>query len=231
MKRIIYISLVFVLISCSSGGDPVEEEKVSNPEKTSLIFPENNSECLEGQIINSEKSTVTFKWNKAKFTTGYELSIKNLEDQSTKTYSTPNTSLGVDINRGTPYSWFITSKSSKSTATAKSEVWKFYNAGEALTEHVPFPAEATEPLHGAEVTLQGTVITLKWSASDLDNDITGYDIYFGETDTPDLYQSNVSSNQLVDINVTSGKVYYWKVKTIDSEDNSSMSDVFSFKIN
>ncbi|GAA3563326.1 hypothetical protein [Snuella lapsa] len=231
MRKLIYIGIVLLAVSCSSGGDSSEEKKASNPEKAVLVFPENNSECLEGQIINSQKSTVNFKWSKANSTDSYDISIKNLNDQTVKLHTTTNTSLNVEIDRGTPYSWYVVSKSKKSTTTAKSDTWKFYNAGEGVTEHAPFPAETVEPLNGAEVTASGGGITLKWSANDLDNNISSYTIYFGETTMPEIHQSDITSSQLDNVAVISGKIYYWKVKTTDEEGNTSMSDVFSFKVN
>ena len=230
MKKLIYISIVSIILSCSSGGGAPEEKKVSNPEKAILVFPDNNSECFEGQIINSEKSTVTFRWNKANFSDSYDVRIKNLNSQSLIANTTTETSMSVTIDRGTPYSWSVISKSKNSTVTATSDTWKFYNAGEAVVEHIPFPAEATEPLNGSEVIVQNNVITLKWSASDLDNDISSYTIYFGETNDPSEYQSNVTASQLGNVSVSSGTTYYWKVKTIDAEGNASLSDVFSFKV-
>lgn len=218
-----------MLISCSSGGDS-PEAKVSNPEMAVLVFPENSSECTEGQIINSEMSTVTFKWASANFTDSYDVNVKNLNSQITKIYTTTSTSLSVDIERGMPFSWFVVSKSKKSNTVAKSEIWNFYNAGEGVTKYVPFPAEVIEPLIGSEVTALGGFVSLKWSSSDVDNDIASYTVYFGETTTPEIYQSDITSNQLDNISVSSGKGYYWKVKTTDEEGNASMSEVFSFKV-
>ncbi|WP_242202763.1 hypothetical protein [Aestuariivivens insulae] len=230
MKKLIYISMALLVVSCSSGGDSTEK-KVSNPEKAILVSPENNSECFEGQIISTEKSTVTFKWSAANFTDSYDVNVKNLNDQTTKLYTATGTSLDIDIDRGTPYSWFVVSKSKKSTSTATSDTWKFYNAGEGVTEHAPFPAEIVAPSYNEAVTVSNGKVTLDWTGSDVDNDIESYEVFFGEADPPGAFQANIQESVLNDVSVSPGKTYYWKVKTKDSQGNISNSDVSKFTVN
>ncbi|MBJ6366665.1 hypothetical protein [Snuella sedimenti] len=231
MKKLIYISIALLVVSCSSGGDSSEEKKASNPEKAVLVFPENNSECLEGQIINSQKSTVNFKWSKANSADSYDISIRNLNDQTVKLHTTTNTSLDVEIDRGTPYSWYVVSKSKKGSTTAKSDTWKFYNAGEGVTEHVPFPAEIVAPLYNETITVSNGKVTLDWDGSDVDGDIDSYEVFFGEVNPPGSFQTNLQESVLNDVSVSSGKTYYWKVKTKDGQGNVSYSDVFTFEVN
>ncbi|GAA4296498.1 hypothetical protein [Aestuariibaculum suncheonense] len=227
MKKLIYLNIALLILSCS-GGDSGETNKVSSPEKTNLIFPENNSECFEGEVINNTVSKVTFEWSRTNTTDEYSVTLKNLSTNAVSTLTTSSTSLDISINRGTPYSWYVTSKSKKVTETATSDTWKFYNAGAGLIDHVPFPAEAVEPANSSQITTQSNTTTLKWSVTDLDGDITSYDVYFGETSTPALFQSNLTEVQIDDITVESGKQYYWQIKTSDAEGNTSMSDVFTF---
>ncbi len=77
------------------------------------------------------------------------------------------------------------------------------------------------------VTVVNGKVTLKWSGSDVDNDIVGYDVYFGETASPALLQNNVTSTVL-DVNVSAGKTYYWKIITRDNQNNKSDSGIYQF---
>ncbi|SFD80194.1 hypothetical protein SAMN05518672_103273 [Chitinophaga sp. CF118] len=80
-------------------------------------------------------------------------------------------------------------------------------------------------------SVSGSTINLTWTGDDIDNDIAGYDVYFGTTYTAPLYQSNVSNMYLNSIAITSGTTYYWKVVTHDTKGNTSTSDVYTFIVN
>ena len=159
----------------------------------------------------------------------YNLVLKDLDAQITTTYSSSSTILAVKIKRGNPYSWYVVSKSNSSAQTANSATWKFYNAGEAVVSYAPFPAEVVSP--AINFNVDAGAITLEWSASDVDNDIENYDVYFGEENPPAEYTTNVTETALENVSVTSGKTYYWQILTRDTSGNTSLSDVFSFNVN
>ena len=133
--------------------------------------------------------------------------------------------------RGIPYEWFVTSISNDVATTAQSEVWRFYNAGDAIQSYVPFPAEIVFPLMTEIVTTGATELTLDWNGVDLDNDITGYDVYFGTNNPPASYQTNVQDSELVDVPVSANTIYYWYIITKDSKGNVSNSGIYQFKMN
>lgn len=121
--------------------------------------------------------------------------------------------------------------SSKSTATGQSETWKFFNPAPATLFYSPFPAELLTPAYGATVTVTGGRITLEWTGSDPDKDITGYTVYLGETSTPTLYQDGLKAGELADVPIKTNTSYYWKVVTKDARNNVSHSPVYRFNVN
>lgn len=230
MKYSIYaISFLLLLASCSGRHDPPPEPRA--PLAAKLTFPAQNTVCVSGNVISASQSTVQFKWNAAKHADSYDITIKNLVSGDTLKQSTAGTQVTVTLLRGTPFSWYITSKSSKVTATAKSDTWKFYNAGDGIVSYAPFPAELN-PDMGAFVNVSSTgFIKLSWQSSDVDNDIVDYDIYFGTTASPPLYKKNNTSLSLEDVPATAKTKYYWKVVIRDSRNNTSTSDVIQFNTN
>ncbi len=108
------------------------------------------------------------------------------------------------------------------------QTWKFYNAGLPEESFPPFPAEALSPQSGSSVD-EGD-ITLEWQASDIDNDIASYTIFL-DTVNPPLTEVGDTSNNSLDVSVTSGLIYYWKVITTDVIGNTSDSQVFQFRVN
>lgn len=233
MKNLILnIFLISVLISCGGGSDesdPIPTPK--NPEAALLAFPVNNSECVEGTNISKTNSTILFKWNNSENTDSYELVLKNLESDVITYHIVTTNQLSIELLRGTPYSWGIISKSTSVKATATSETWKFYNAGDGVVYYAPFPAEAVSPVNGASVTATNNIITLDWSASDVDNDLASYDIYFGTTASPPSFNTGLTNSLLSDVIVTSATTYYWYVIAKDEQGNSSTSKTFEFAVN
>jgi hypothetical protein len=156
--------------------------------------------------------------------------VKNLENGSTTTLpADAKAELIVTLLRNRPYSWRVISKSSESSATASSDTWKFYNSGPAETSHPPFSADALVPLLGANVTAVGGKVTLSWTGSDVDNDISSYDVFFGTTATPPLLQ-NITATTL-EVTVTTNTVYYWRLVTKDAKGNTSQTGIFQFRVN
>ena len=125
----------------------------------------------------------------------------------------------------------MVSKSNSSTTTTQSDTWKFYNAGLGTVSHPPFPADNLSPAYGQNVTATGGTVNLTWTASDPDNDIAGYDVYFGTTATPTISKSNITDKFMNGVAVTSGITYYWKIVSKDNQGNTSDSGVFQFKVN
>jgi len=227
MRKYITIGLLIVFItSCSKKkGDNITPE----PSPAVLTYPIQNSACTSGTVISSTQNTITFTWNSANNSDSYELVVKNLLTNTTTTLTATSNQLPVNLDREMPYSWQVLSKSASSSITAKSEVWKFYNAGMGTVSHPPFPAENL-----SSVLVQGGAsgtVNLSWTASDPDNDLASYDVYFGTSTSPVMYKAGITDKFLNNVAVISGTNYYWQVTAKDQAGNTSQSGIFQFRAN
>jgi len=224
------ISLVFALLLVFNCGKDSDDGPTTPPAPSavSLTFPDNNQECNQGVEVNVNQSTVTFTWVASANTDSYDVVLKNLDMGTTTTHNSSTNQLAITINKATPYSWSVISKSVASTETAQSDTWKFYNAGDPVTSHVPFPADLVGPNMGSNFT-GITSQTLTWQGSDIDNDIVSYDVYFGTVTPPTNLQGNIATLTM-DVTVSGGNTYYWRIVTIDSAGNTSQSEIFEFKV-
>ncbi len=223
MKQISIILTLMLILSCSKDeGNP-------NPSAVSLIFPDNNQECNQGfDVSGTNQSTVTFRWTTSAKTDSYNVLLKNLNILSTTSHSSLSNELAINIQKGTPYSWYVISKNTNVLETAESETWKFYNAGDPIASYTPFPADLVSPAMGS--TLTGiTTQSLSWSGSDIDNDIVSYDVYFGTANPPTMLEVNTVSTS-INVTVAATNIYYWRVVTNDSQGNNSQSEIFQFKV-
>jgi len=228
MKFRILIILLFFLtnVGCQKG-----EKTNPQPEKAILVFPNDNTICVEGTIISNTESSINFTWNSSTNTESYEFSIKNLITGTSinKIVNTPN--IEIILLRNTPYSWFVSSRNTKNSSVAKSDTWKFYNSGPGVISYSPFPAEIISPKKDQTVQAISGNINLEWKGSDVDGDIINYDIYLGTTNTPSIFNSKITSSSLTNVAVKTNTTYYWKVITRDSKGNLSDSGLNQFMVN
>ncbi len=223
MKKISIILILLLTLGCSKDkGDP-------NPTATSLIFPDNNQECNQGiDVSGTNQSTVTFIWSASSRTDSYDVVLKNLFTQNTTSHNSITNELPINIEKGTPFSWYVISKNEEVLETAESETWKFYNAGNPIESYTPFPADLVSPAMGS--VFNGiTKQNLSWLGSDIDNDIVSYDVYFDTVNPPITLEGNTATTNM-DVTVAAGNTYYWRVVTKDSQDNNSQSEVFQFRV-
>jgi hypothetical protein len=68
---------------------------------------------------------------------------------------------------------------------------------------------------------------LKWSAKNEAG--TKYNVYFGETQNPELYKSSLAA-QTVNVPVIPGRTYFWKIGTLDHSGNEMLSPLYTFKV-
>jgi hypothetical protein len=235
MKRLLIIlSLALITAGCSKSGSsnpqpvtPVTPTPPA-PAQASLSLPAQNAACTSGTVISNTQSSITFSWNASGNTDSYELDIKDLLDNSITIKTTSQTSLAVTLLRNTPYSWYIVSKSSKSSSIAQSDTWKFYIAGQGTLSYAPFPADIVSPANGQQIATASATVNLSWTGSAVDNDIVGYDVYFGTTNTPPLLSGSVTNMFLNNVSVSAKTTYYWKIVTKDSQGNTSESVLSQF---
>jgi len=237
MKKIYIVLLSFLALSCGGSDDGSGPVDTADPTSATLVFPLESSVCTEGKDFTDTTSTITFRWKAGSNTTDYKLLVTDVSDNNTvKEYSIrstqPEVSLDVEsMRRGSQYKYKVVSSNRNTTNTAESTEWSFFNAGVAVISYAPFPATAIAPERGEELAAT-TAVTLKWNGLDVDgaDDIVGYDVYFGTTDSPALLTS-VTAATVTGVEVASGNTYYWRIVTKDKSDNESGSATFSFSVN
>ena len=216
-----------ILFSCKRDKD----NSSGTPTDAVLVLPAKNEACTNGRIVSPTISVVTFKWNKTERTDEYEVHITNLETEVQTTETTRSTEIEIPLAADHPYSWYVVSKSSASSAEGKSETWRFYNSGAGKSSYAPFPAEIISPVMGQELTNTNGKVTLDWNGSDVDNDISSYEVYFG-TSKDNLLQlgNSTTSSVIEDVIVSPGNTYFWRVVTKDVKGNTSSSVVYQFNV-
>ncbi|WP_435314762.1 hypothetical protein [Cellulophaga fucicola] len=223
--------IAVILTSCGGGGDdsPTEPE-IFIPTAVELSLPANDEVCLTGVSVNDSQATVAFSWQAATNVDSYNVEVKNLTSGQVSTFASATEATNITLNKGEPYSWQVISTSSSTTETAESAIWKFYLAGDGVVNYAPFMAEALVPAVGATVTATSSKVTLSWQGADVDNDIKDYEVFFGTATLPTTSLS-VTTDTFLEVDVTANTIYYWRVKTTDEEANSSISEIFEFKVN
>lgn len=229
-----FIPLLSMFIICSCGkddggtsGPPAPTPTPKVPEASTLLFPENNTECNEGSIVSVTESEVTFNWSTSENTDSYTITVINLSSNTVQTETLRGTEKMFRLMRGTPYEWFVESRNE--SGNVKSVKWRFFNEGPGIENYAPFPPEAISPKRGS--TLDPTSeVTLEWSANDVDNDLKEFEIYLGTTAKNVTLLATVTKKSH-DISVKQATDYYWRVRAIDNEGNSANSEIFEFRIN
>ena len=108
-----------------------------------------------------------------------------------------------------------------------------YNAGIGTNSYAPFPAELVYPPDGGVIEYGADALEVRWIGNDVDNDIMEYELFFGtqETFKYPILTTTDTSFWFWNSEHTVGTRFYWKVKIIDSEGNSSVSSLNSFIVN
>ncbi len=230
MTKLLLGAALGLLTACGGGdggGEP-EPKPVPVPQAATLIFPDNNSTCLEGEVLSPTQSRVTFQWNASQNTDSYQLVVRNMNSNQESNQTPTTNQATLTLARGTPYQWFVISKSASTNQTATSATWRFYNEGPGISNYAPFPAEAVYPARGAHISGAGT-LALEWDGSDVDGDIADYEVFFGTAPAADV-SAGTTASATFDVTVAAGQTYYWKVVTRDLAGNSSESEIFEFLV-
>tara|TARA_R110000868_G_scaffold1647_1_gene13235 strand:- start:2532 stop:3215 length:684 start_codon:yes stop_codon:yes gene_type:complete len=226
MKPIAIFLCFLALVGCGGKDSP------KPPLPALLVFPQKNSECTTGQdVTGSNTSLVEFRWQTSDHTESYELRATNLNSNTTQTIVVNGSSAKLPIQKGAPYSWLVVSKNTKVSETARSETWRFYNAG-VETTHAPFPAEVIAPITGSNISKDlNNEVLLDWEGADVDNDLEGYEVYFStETPPTTLITTLTSGKSDFKVSVAANTIYYWRIVTLDLEGNTATNSISQFKV-
>jgi len=225
MKRQAYLLILICLCSCGKETPP------GPPAVTSLVFPTQNLDCTQGDLLNAATRIIPFQWNVAKDAESYELQVTQLSSGQITRQTTLLNSLEIPLKMGEAYAWKVVAANTKVLESTPSALWYFFNAG-AQTTHAPFPATALSPLSGSQLAMPlGGQLSLRWSGADIDNDIARYSLLIGSQNPPTDIQ-NLSSPTTTQFtqDVIEGQTYYWQIITEDQAGNKTPSPVFDFKI-
>ncbi|MCB0473368.1 MAG: right-handed parallel beta-helix repeat-containing protein, partial [Flavobacteriaceae bacterium] len=240
MKAIIYktftrilliVALGIQIVSCTNETDPVQTTFDSTPGKAALVLPADDTQCEVGVVI-ANTAEVVFEWNESSATERYDLQITNLITGAVT--NRPNlvvTTKTVMLERGYPYSWMVTSKNSGDETTG-SDAFRFYLAGVAGSNNVPFPATLLSPLSGANVNSVDGKITLEWDSKlvDTDGDALSFTLFADTVDgnqTPPAEWQGLNETS-IEISVDPNTIYYWHIETSDGT-NTAISNTYTFK--
>lgn len=223
LNILVLISVFGVFFGCKKKSEP------KPPEQALLVFPEKNSECTTGLDLDTDTSQVEFRWQQADNVQTYELRVANSNTGIVQTISTSATTARLPLAKGQPYSWLVRSRNNQVEQSVSSELWNFYNAG-SRTTFAPFPAEIISPKMSEKVFMDiNNEVELSWTASDLDDDIVEYEVFFSDQNPPTALRATLTAdNMTYKVSVISGTVYYWTILTKDAEGSVSNSGVFSF---
>ena len=226
-----YISILLVAIAVISCAIP-PDLLIPAPAAVTLLAPATNEACAAGTVLSDSITRIKFSWTSVTDAESYDITIKNLLTGTSLTQGATTNSIEVAVKRNTPFSWFVTSKTTKTTKTTDSNIWKFYTTGPVQIFYTPFPAEAVSPAIGQQISATANKISLIWKGMDVDNDISSYDVYFGTDANPPILQSKLGATTTIvsDISVVVGTKYYWRVVTKDAKGNSSSSEIFQFTV-
>ncbi len=228
MKNLnLYISIVSVLFlfSCSNddNGPRIDLSNV-DPSIPGLIYPTNNLLCTN---FNLE-----FDWNVATDTDGdtvsYVIDIATDSEFARVLFTaiTSETIRAFTLEKGTTYYWRVKARDSKGNESEYSSTQTFFTEPDAGVNTAPTVPELAGPSQGAR--LSGTNMILEWTASDSEDDALSYDLYFGDTNPPLLFAEDIDVSTL-DVTVSPGTVYYWRVVAKDSNQAATMGQLWNFR--
>ena len=221
MKRYYWV-LLLMFVAC-------KKEVIPNPESALLLGPENNNNCTTAIRVSDQQSQVNFSWQESLHTDEYELVVRDILTNVDQKKLTLRFSSSIVLESGKQYSWWVNSKSLQTENIAKSQIWTFYIEGIPTSSHFPFPANLLSPENNTQVSLENGVLTLRWEAVDLDNDVVDYDVYLGpDPDDLELAGENLTTNS-ISATLIPDRYYYWKVATRDKQGNISNSDIGVFR--
>lgn len=227
MKNFIYLAFCSCLFfSCGSGSD--DNPKNTAPTTPTLVTPTDNKLCVD--------NTVIFQWNNSTDTSTdvitYQIQIAKDNQFSQIAKSTEGTanSQTIALEKNTAYYWRIKATDNKNLSSDYSITYKFYTAGEAVINHLPFAPELVQP--AINTILNTAKATLKWNATDVDvNDVLVYDVYFGTVNPPTQKVVENKAANSVEVTIEAAKAYFWKVVVKDNKGGETQGQIWKFKTN
>ncbi len=228
MKRIVlYMVLVGIglLTSCSGDDDRPPLITINQaPGVPALVFPINNLICTSvdlefswNEVIDNEGDSVRYVIDLARDSNFNDIAF---------TVTTTSTASTFTLEKGVRYYWRASAIDSEDNASTYSPTQSFYTEPEATVNSLPAVPELMSPQQGSR--LLATTVSLEWNASDSDDDVLSYDLYFGDTNPPVLFAAGIDVTTM-GVSISSGKVYYWRIVARDPHQSATISSVWNFR--
>ena len=220
-----YIAFFLLSFFFSCGPDPIPV-----PEPSLLLAPSNLNTCNSATRINDLERQVRFQWTATLNTESYNLVVQNTLTGEQQTITTYLLTESIVLTSGTPYQWYVISKSSLTLAEGKSSIWHFYLEGNPQESHFPFPAILLVPSDELIVSLNASnAFTFEWEGNDLDNDIQRYDFYLGTSSSSLNKEREAITSQQVTLVLIPNTIYFWQIISKDLQGNQSTSEIYQFQ--
>lgn len=220
-----YIAFFLLSVFFSCGPDPIPV-----PEPSLLLAPSNLNTCNSATRINDLERQVRFQWTATLNTESYNLVVQNTLTGEQQTITTYLLTESIVLTSGTPYQWYVISKSSLTLAEGKSSIWHFYLEGNPQESHFPFPAILLVPSDELIVSLNASnAFTFEWEGNDLDNDIQRYDFYLGTSSSSLNKEREAITSQQVTLVLIPNTIYFWQIISKDLQGNQSTSEIYQFQ--
>ncbi len=222
----IYMALVSMVALLSCSNEDFESIVLQNVDPTIpvLVFPTNNLTCTGIDL--------GFSWNASTDADGDTISY--VIDISTNpsfgsiaiTATTTDRTGTFNLDKGITYFWRVKARDSNGNESAYSSPQSFFTEPDATVNTLPNAPTLVSPGIGSRIT--GMTITLDWDATDADGDALTYDVYFGDTDSPALVAEDVDVSTF-DVSISSGTTYYWRIVAKDSNQSTTLGQLWNFR--
>lgn len=135
---------------------------------------------------------------------------------------------GETLKSGTRYFWQVVVKDVRGAANPESSVWSFSTAENA--NQAPNQPLAISPASGSAGVPVRPVVS--WSGGDPDDTQVFYDLFLDTVLPPTvkIAENLTTTSWAPQVDLVSGRKYYWQVLARDASGNSSSSAVYSFTV-
>ena len=221
--KLILFSLLIILkvifLSCADGKEDEDTPFDQNilPTKAMGVLPANGEPCSDYQEISDDDSKVLvdFRWNMAQFAKSYVLTIS--EGTALAFSNSLNTTqTNVTLNRGTTYTWWVTSVNDSGETAG--DTYSFTTPGIPEGNFAPYAAEIE-----IEFDTSSLEMLVAWIGRDEEDDILKYDVVVKQGDDVLLEETDTSSTSLAPLNYINGTEYSVEVKSTDTSGSFSFS--------
>ncbi len=234
MKNLYTIGLVFSLLFLNTAcNEPTNEEIIENDTFAAILeFPVDVIPCsaipLENRLLTG-KNIVTFEWEEANEKIDYyNLFLINNNTLELVILRTTNTSMDVEVEVNTSYSWYVNTFFENNPLTKTSLTSNFMIESSSFSVHPPNAAMPNNPKRGERI--DSGFVNLSWECTDRDDDIIHYEVIL-DTKYPPIQAIGITENTELAFSVDSDTIYYWMINAEDSQGNITSSEVFQFRTN